>query len=259
MSHRFAITLTQLSYFAECAKTLNMTAASQQLHVAQSAVSTAISHLERCARHGTVHPAALKGPDPDCRPVKNCCGIPTASSASSLTPSRTSRPSKTRSAGRSRSPASTRSPRSSSPSCSRCSRTAIRSLTVDVLEGITRKISAALRGGRAEVVVGYDLTAPDGIAHEFIAEVSPHVILDTAHPLAGRSEVALAELAEDPLRAARPPRQQRVLPGVCSATPASPRTSNTAPERRGRALACRHGLRLLNPEPAATDRRDVHR
>ena len=47
MVQRFSITLTQLSYFAECAKTLNMTEASQELHIAQSAVSTAINQLEK--------------------------------------------------------------------------------------------------------------------------------------------------------------------------------------------------------------------
>src|SRR5699024_5613715 len=47
MVYRFPLTLNQLSYFVECANTLNMTAASQELHVAQSAVSTAITQLER--------------------------------------------------------------------------------------------------------------------------------------------------------------------------------------------------------------------
>lgn len=47
MATRFPITLNQLTYFSVCATTLNMTVASQELLVAQSAVSTAITQLER--------------------------------------------------------------------------------------------------------------------------------------------------------------------------------------------------------------------
>ena len=41
MADRFSITLNQLTYFTACARHLNMTAASQELHVAQSAVDGA--------------------------------------------------------------------------------------------------------------------------------------------------------------------------------------------------------------------------
>src|SRR5699024_3437328 len=47
MVYRFPLTLNQLSYFVECANTLNMTAAIQELHEEQSAGSTAITQLER--------------------------------------------------------------------------------------------------------------------------------------------------------------------------------------------------------------------
>lgn len=198
MVHRFAITLTQLSYFAECAKTLNMTAASQELHVAQSAVSTAISHLERSLgaalfirQHskGLILTAAGESLLRDTHRVFGLLsdsieriqadqheiqGAITIACFHPLTPFLL-------------------------PQLLALLQQRHPQLSVDVIEGDSEENLAALRGGRAEIAIGYDLTAPDGIDQEFIAAIPPHVILHTDHPLASRSEIALAELAGESL------------------------------------------------------------
>ncbi|WP_427869791.1 LysR family transcriptional regulator [Leucobacter luti] len=197
MAQRFSITLTQLSYFAECAKTLNMTAASQELHVAQSAVSTAISHLERSLgaalfirQHskGLILTPAGEGLLRDTQRLfgqlndtidavradqEEIRGSITIACFSTLTPFLLPEV-----IGR----LEKRHPQ----------------LTVECIEGDTEETLAALRGGRAELAVHYDLAGGDDIAQELIGEIRPHVIVPTSHPLADRGSVALAELADDP-------------------------------------------------------------
>lgn len=198
MAQRFSITLTQLNYFAECAKTLNMTAASQQLHVAQSAVSTAISHLERSLgatlfirQHskGLILTAAGESLLHDTHRV---FGLLTDTIESIQSEQDEIRGSITVACFNTLTPFLL-------PQLLALLQDRHPDLTVDVLEGNYEENLAALRGGRAEIAIGYDLTTPEGIDAEIIAAISPHVILHTEHPLAGRSEVALAELADDPL------------------------------------------------------------
>ncbi|MGO1538741.1 MAG: LysR family transcriptional regulator [Leucobacter sp.] len=197
MVQRFGITLTQLTYFTECAKALNMTAASQELHVAQSAVSTAISHLERSLgttlfirQHskGLILTAAgenllrdtqrlfrmlddtIDTIQADQQTVSGSITIACFSTlAPFLLPQLIDRLQK-------------RHPE----------------LSVSTLEGDYEDNLAALRGGRAEIAIGYLLTDEDGIEHETVGMVPPHVIVRTDHPLAGRSEISLSELADDP-------------------------------------------------------------
>lgn len=197
MAQRFPITLTQLGYFTECAKTLNMTVASQELHVAQSAVSTAISHLERSLgttlfirQHSKgliLTPAgesllrdtqllfgflgdmieAIRADQSEVR------GSITVACFNTLSPFLLP---KLLSRLRKRHP----------------------DLAVEILEGDYEENLAALRGGRAELSIGYDLTTPEGIAREAVGRARPYVLLSTHHPLAGRREVALDELAGEP-------------------------------------------------------------
>lgn len=198
MAQRFSITLTQLNYFAECAKTLNMTAASQQLHVAQSAVSTAISHLERSLgatlfirQHskGLILTAAGESLLHD---THRLFGLLTDTIESIQADQDEIRGSITVACFNTLTPFLL-------PQLLALLQERHPGLTVDVLEGNYEENLAALRGGRAEIAIGYDLTTPEGIEAEVIAAISPHVILHTEHPLANRTEVALAELANDPL------------------------------------------------------------
>lgn len=198
MVQRFPITLTQLGYFAACAKTLNMTAASQELLVAQSAVSTAISHLERqlgttlfIRQHakGLILTSAGEALLRDTHRLfgmlsetietiqadrDEVTGAITIASFHTLTPFLI-------------------------PELLNRLQQRHPELTVDVREGDYEQNLADLRGGRAEIAISYDLTEPEGIEQEIIGTARPHVVLPVDHPLASRGTIGLAELTDEPL------------------------------------------------------------
>lgn len=197
MVQRFPLTLTQLSYFTECAKTLNMTAASQELHVAQSAVSTAITQLERSLgatlfirQHSkgliltpagatllrdTQHLFSTLGDTIDSirTDQREVHGQITVACFSTLAPFLL-------------------------PQLLGGLRTKHPGLEVLVVEGDHEECLHALRGGRAELAITYDLTAETGIDNTLVGEFLPHVIVHTGHPLAGRKRIPLAKLSDDP-------------------------------------------------------------
>ena len=198
MVQRFSITLTQLSYFAECAKTLNMTAASQELHVAQSAVSTAISHLERslgAALFIRQHSKGLiltKAGESLLRDTQRIFGLLTDAIEDIRADQDQVRGSITIACFNTLAPFM-------QPQLLGLLQRKHPDLAVDILEGDYEECLAALRGGRAEIALMYNLTSAEGIHHEVLGQVRPHVILHAEHPLASRKELALAELADDPL------------------------------------------------------------
>ena len=197
MAQRFPLTLTQLSYFAACAKSLNMTAASQELHVAQSAVSTAVSQLERALgatlfirQHskGLVLTSAGEALLRDTQRLfgllsetidtiqadrGDVTGEITIASFHTLTPFLI--------------PPLLHRLREQHPN-----------LAVAVREGDYEQNLADLRGGRAEVAITYALRDTDGVAQEVVGYAAPHAVLATDHPLAARGTVSLAELSAEP-------------------------------------------------------------
>ncbi|WP_336658517.1 LysR family transcriptional regulator [Leucobacter sp. USHLN153] len=197
MVQRFGITLTQLSYFAECARTLNMTLASQELHVAQSAVSTAISHLERSLETTLFVRQHSKGlvltPAGEMllRDSQQLFGL-LGDTVDRLRSDRDEvRGSITIACF------NTLAPFYLPPLLAKL-QDRHPGLQLTTIEGDHEEYLAALRGGRAEIGLGYSLTEADDVASEVVGEVRPHVLVDAEHPLASRKTVALAELAEDP-------------------------------------------------------------
>lgn len=194
---RFPITLTQLTYFAECARTLNMTEASSRMLVAQSAVSTAITQLERSLnttlfirQHSkgliltpqghqlladtqelfTMLSNTIEGLHEGQQLVQGSITIACFNTlAPFLVPELLSRLN------------------SEYPE-----------LEVEVLEGNDEAILEALRFGRAELGVHYAFAQEEGLSRESIIKVAPHVIVDTKHRFAGRGSVRLEDLADDP-------------------------------------------------------------
>ncbi|GAA1574433.1 HTH-type transcriptional regulator HdfR [Leucobacter aridicollis] len=197
MAQRFPLTLTQLSYFAACAKALNMTAASQELHVAQSAVSTAVAQLERSLgatlfirQHskGLILTAAGESLLRDTQRLfgmlsetidtiqadrDDLTGQITIASFHTLTPFLI-------------------------PPLLHRLRERHPNLAVSVREGDYEQNLADLRGGRAEVAITYALSNADGVAQEVVGHAAPHAVLSTDHPLASRASVSLAELSSEP-------------------------------------------------------------
>lgn len=197
MAQRFPLTLTQLSYFAACAKTLNMTEASGELHVAQSAVSTAVSQLERALgatlfirQHskGLILTTAGESLLRDTQRLfgllsetidtiqtdrDEVSGAITIASFHTLTPFLI-------------------------PPLLQRLQQRHPGLTVSVREGDYEQNLADLRGGRAEVAITYALRNADGIAQEVVGCATPYAVLPTDHPLAQRASVSLKELSADP-------------------------------------------------------------
>jgi DNA-binding transcriptional LysR family regulator len=252
MPQRFPLTLTQLVYFAECAKTLNMTAASQELHVAQSAVSTAITQLERALgaplfirQHSkglVLTPAGetllrhshqlfdhlndtietIRAEQSDIR------GSITVACFNTLAPFLL-------------------------PQLISTLQQRYPELAIEVTEGDHEESLAALRGGRAELAITYNLTDADGIDRAIVGEFRPHVIVHTEHRLASRKRIALADVADDPFVLLDLPSSSAYFQGILLQAGIMPKI-----KLRDRALHGRGRPRLLDPQPAPPHRADLH-
>lgn len=70
---------------------------------------------------------------------------------------------------------------------------------IALFEADQERLVAALRRVELDLALTYDLQIPDDLIFTPLAALPPHVLLPAAHPLAGRSELSLAELAEEKL------------------------------------------------------------
>lgn len=70
---------------------------------------------------------------------------------------------------------------------------------IALFEADQERLVAALRRVELDLALTYDLQIPDDLVFTPLAALPPHVLLPAAHPLAGRAEVSLAELAEEKL------------------------------------------------------------
>ncbi|MGI9509762.1 MAG: LysR family transcriptional regulator [Geminicoccaceae bacterium] len=72
-------------------------------------------------------------------------------------------------------------------------------LRIQLGEGTQDQLIDGLRQGRYEVALLYDLGLPDDLRSIELASVAPYVLLPKAHPLARQQDVALHDLADEPL------------------------------------------------------------
>jgi DNA-binding transcriptional LysR family regulator len=245
-------TLVQLRYFVVAAEAGSMTAAAERLLIAQSAVSTAVSNLERelgvqlfIRRKGkglVATPAgerlllqarellgraldvaaeargdvgALSGP------VRLGCFV---TLAPFVLP-------------RLLVAAAERHPQ----------------LQVEVLEGEADELDRALRTGRIDFAITYDLGLGPGIARENVACLPAHALLAADHPLAGRGTIDLAELADEPFVLLDLPHSRDYFWALVTATGITPeirhRSHNYEAVRSLVALG--HGFSVLHQRPAS--------
>lgn len=198
MADRFSITLNQLTYFTACARHLNMTAASQELHVAQSAVSTAISHLEqtlgatlfvRQHSKGLVLTRAGEKLLQDSRDIFDLL----TESIDAI------REDQEEVRGTLRLACFTTFGPFILPTLVQRLSERHPGLAIEITEGDYAENLAALRAGQADLAINYDYTHREGLPSEVVGEARPHVLVHADHPLASRGSVALAELADDDL------------------------------------------------------------
>jgi len=246
-------TLVQLRYFVAAADLGSMTAAAQQLIVAQSAISSAVSTLERSLglqlfiRHHARGLTLTSDGDrflTDARNLLIQAGELSASAhrlGHSLTGAI--------SIGCFTTLAPFHLPRLLSDLAA-----AHPLLTVDLIEGENETLHAALRSGRCEFALMYDLELGEDLATELLALAPPYAILPPGHRLAGeQGGVRLRDLARDPMIVLDLPYSRDYFQALVRASGVDPQVHyRTANYETVRALVARgHGFAILNQQPAA--------
>ncbi|WP_409180229.1 LysR substrate-binding domain-containing protein [Amycolatopsis sp. VS8301801F10] len=247
-----SFTLVQLRYFEAAARHLSMTAASKELMVSQSAVSTAIAQLEKemgvqfllrhharglslttageefykrvldFLAHGAelVETARQSGTD--------LVGTLTVGCFTTLAPFRL--PSLLAEFEK-------RHPR----------------VHVSLREGEHKALKAALRAGETELAMLYGYDLDDDIEREVVGTAAPYALVSEDHRLARRKsrKVSLRELADEPMVLLDLPHSREYLQSILSDAGVSPRVRHrTSGYETVRALvASGHGFALLNQRP----------
>lgn len=249
--HRDAnFTLVQLRYFLAAAELGSMTAAAAHVSVSQSAVSTAVTHLERelgvqllIRRHAKG--LALTGAGE--RFAQELRGFlahaeELAESARSLG----SEPVGDLTVG----VFSTLAP-FSLPRLLLEFRRRYPEVRTTVLEGETAQVQDALRSGGCEVALMYDLGLDSDIEGEVLGTAPPYALVPGDHRLAARGQIRLAELADEPMIMLDLPLSRDYFESLLSSTGIRPtvRHRSTSYETVRAMVGAGHGWSLLNQRP----------
>ncbi|MDQ0383050.1 LysR substrate-binding domain-containing protein [Amycolatopsis thermophila] len=247
-----SFTLVQLRYFEAAARHLSMTAASRELLVSQSAVSTAIAQLERelgvqlLLRHHArglslttagqafhqrvldflAHGAELV--EAARQAGTELVGPLTIGCFTTLAPFRL--------------PGLLAEFENRHPQ-----------VRVSLREGEHSALKAALRSGECEVALLYGYDLDDDIDREVVDTAPPYVLVSPGHRLAARKEVALADLAGEPMVLLDLPHSREYLQSVLRGAGVEPqiRHRTTGYETVRALVAHGHGFALLNQRPPA--------
>ncbi|WP_037604904.1 LysR family transcriptional regulator [Streptacidiphilus rugosus] len=254
MTAAVGFTLAQLRYFVVAAEAGSMTAAAERLLIAQSAVSTAVSNLEHelgvqlfirrkgkglvvtptgerlllqareLLSHALDVAAEARGGEGGLSgPVRLGCFV---TLAPFVLPGLLAA-------------AAERHPQ----------------LQIDIIEGEADELDRALRTGRTDFAITYDLGLGPGVARETIASLPAHAVVAADHPLAGRGTVDLAELAHEPFVLLDLPHSRDYFWSLVTATGITPtirhRSHNYEAVRSLVALG--HGFSVLHQRPATED------
>ncbi|MBO1269232.1 LysR family transcriptional regulator [Arthrobacter cavernae] len=191
------VTLTQLRYFVEAAGRLSMTGAAERLNIAQSAVSAAVSQLERYVGSQFFIRQRSKGLvlTPAGELFLRDAQAVLAHLEEALDHARGEQRSVE---GRVRLACFSTLAPFLLPGLLGRLRSEHPQLELEVTEADAAGCSAALLSGQADLALCYDLGLPDGVAVTAVDSSRPYLALPPDHKLAGRPEVALAELREEP-------------------------------------------------------------
>ena len=72
-------------------------------------------------------------------------------------------------------------------------------IEIEFVEGSVAELQALLRDGTCELALMYDIGLGPDLAATTLYRIRPHVVLPTGHRLAGRTSVRLADLADEPM------------------------------------------------------------
>lgn len=70
---------------------------------------------------------------------------------------------------------------------------------LDFFDGSQQEVQERLVSGRIDLAIAYDLSLPSGLERLRLYDATPSLVLEAAHPLAGRNAISLAELADEPM------------------------------------------------------------
>ncbi len=245
-------TLTQLRYFAAAAEHGSMTAASRQLLVSQSAISTAVAQLEKelgvqlLLRHharGLTLTAAGEDFYRELRSylVHTSELVEVARAAGQALVGELSVGCFT-----------TLGPFELPRLLAACAEEHP-GITVAVVEDEHAALKQALRSGRCELALMYGYDLDDDLDHVEVGVAAPYVLVSTAHRLARRKRVALKELAEDPMVLLDLPHSRDYFERLVASTGVVPRVRHrTSGFETARALVANGlGWSVLNQRPAS--------
>jgi len=245
------ISLTQLRYFIRVAERESMTRAAEDLYVAQSAVSSAVAHLEKelgvqlfIRRHAKGLILTAAGKELLLRARQTLTAL--AESLESI-------------AGEAQafwgplhvvcfSPIAP----FYLPSILAGLKRDHPGLEVHVTEAVAGEVGEYLESGRAEVALTYDLALGDGIDRDVLAEIHPYAALPAAHRLAGEASVKLADLVDEPMILVDLPFSRDYFIGVFTDRGLQPNVQyrSSSYETVRAMVAQDHGYSLLHQRPA---------
>jgi DNA-binding transcriptional LysR family regulator len=252
VSQRPEFTLRQLSYFLAAAETGSMTAAAQLLCVAQSAISSAVSQLERrlgiqlFIRHHARGLTLTADGDRFLLQARDLLmqASELASSAANLSAS----PSGRLSVGCFTTLAPFHLPRLLSDLAA-----SYPQLEIDIVEGESERLQEALRNGTCELALMYDLGLDADFDKELLSVAPPYAILAPSHPLAIAGKGAsLRDLAREPMVLLDLPHSRDYFRSLIASSGIEPqiryRTANYETVRS--LVAHGHGYALMNQQPS---------
>lgn len=252
MASRPDVTLTQMRYFVEAARLLSMTKSAQKLLVAQSAVSTAISQLERGVGTQLFVRQRSKGL------VLTTAGEQFLRDAQALLAGLDeavdlARGSGSQVRGTIHLACFTTLAPFVLPDLLTMLGNEHPELEVQVLETDADGAAEALRSGAVELAISYDLAYPDDIIRTPVCGAPPYVILPADHRLAQASSVRLGELATEPFVLLDLPRSREYFLSVLSAAGIEPqiRYRSGSYETVRTLVANGHGFAILNQQPVS--------
>lgn len=191
-------TLRQLEYFVAAGETLSITRASEQTAISQPSISTAISQLEKelgvqlFVRH---HAQGLSLTPAGRRLLREAKALlAQAEGLYHLADEMSGQLRGSLTVGCFVTLAPMILPELSHSFAAACPGAEIRSE-----EAHQETLLERLRRAEIDVAITYDLQIPSDIAFRPLVSLPPHALVGESHRLAGRGEVALAELAPDPL------------------------------------------------------------
>ncbi|HEY1698533.1 MAG TPA: LysR family transcriptional regulator [Trebonia sp.] len=250
MGRKGDVTLTQLRYFIEAANMLSMTAAAEELLVAQSAVSSAISQLEkqigaqlfiRQRSRGLSLTAAGQQFLGDARALLLSLdeAIDTARGIDNQV------------RGAIRIGCFVTLAPFVMPAIVSRARSAYPYIEIEVDEVDADGAREALRGGRVELLLGYDFGFGNDIRASVLADAPPHVLIAAGHPLSARPQIFLRELSREPMVLLDLPHSRDYFLAILASAGIAPeiryRTMNYETVRAF--VAHGHGFSILNQRP----------